>query len=285
MFSAAEKLLLLLHADDLQDFFDRRISSQQDGGRRDQERLHMQLAQAGEGPGGAVGVQGGEDQVTGEGGFDGDVRGLFVAGLPDQDDIRVLAQEGAQHAGEIEADVFVYLDLVDAGKVVFDRVFRGGDVNARVVDLSQRGIERSRLARARRPGYIKDAVGLVDEFAHQLERGLVADDFIEPKRGVRFIEDAHADLLAPLAGHGRDAKVYGLAFHVDADAAILGQALFRNNELAQNLQARDQTELHFFGQVLHRLQHTINAVADDHVGFHGLNVDVARTLLDGQPEN
>ena len=43
-----------------------------------------------------VGVQRGEDQVAGERGPDGDLRGLQVAGLTDQDDVGVLPQEGAQ---------------------------------------------------------------------------------------------------------------------------------------------------------------------------------------------
>ena len=76
-------------------------------------------------PGGVVGVQGGEHQVAGQRGLDGDLRGLQVADLADHDDVRVLAQEGAQGAGEGEPDGLVDRDLDDALDVVLDRVLGG----------------------------------------------------------------------------------------------------------------------------------------------------------------
>src|SRR4051812_12809135 len=256
-----------------------------DGGGRDQERLDAHFAEAGERAGGGVGVQGGEDHVSGERGFHGDVRGLFVAGLADQDHVRILAKEGAQDAGEVEPDIFVGLDLVDAVEVVLDGVFGGGDVDAGVVDLSQRGVERRRFAGAGGPGDVHDAVRLVDQLADLGEHVGIGDDFVEAKRGVRFIEDAHADLLAPLGGNGADAEVDRLAFHVDGNASVLRQALFGDVELAEDLEARYQAELNFLRQVLDRLQNAVEAEAHDHILFHGLDVDVAGALLDGESED
>ncbi len=54
-----------------------------------------------------VGVQGGEHQVAGQRGLDGDLGGLVVADLADHDDVGVLAQEGAQRGGEGQADLLV----------------------------------------------------------------------------------------------------------------------------------------------------------------------------------
>src|SRR5207302_6928995 len=148
-------------------------------------------------------------------------------------------------AGEVEGDVFVGLDLVDAGEVVLDGVFGGGDGDAGVVDLGERGVERGGLAGAGGPGDVHDAVRLVDQLADLGEDVGIGDDFVEAERGVGFIEDAHADLLAPLGGNGADAEVDRLAFHVDGDASVLRQALFGDVELVQDLETRDQSELYF----------------------------------------
>ena len=69
--------------------------------------------------------------VAGERGFDGDFRRLGVADFPDHDDVRVLPQNGAQRAGEGQADVFFRRHLVDAGDLEFHRVFHRDDVEDR----------------------------------------------------------------------------------------------------------------------------------------------------------
>ena len=56
-------------------------------------------------PGRVVGVEGGEDQVAGQGGADRDVGRLPVADFADHDDVGVLAQDVAQRAGEGEPDL------------------------------------------------------------------------------------------------------------------------------------------------------------------------------------
>jgi len=58
-----------------------------------------------------------------------------------------LAQEGAQDAGEVEADIFVGLDSGCAGEVRTRWGLSGGDVDAGVVDLGERGVERGGLCR------------------------------------------------------------------------------------------------------------------------------------------
>ncbi len=72
-------------------------------GRTHEERLDVHLGQAGHGAGRVVGVQGREHEVTGEGGFDGDLRGLVVADLTQQHHIRVASQDRAERAREGQA--------------------------------------------------------------------------------------------------------------------------------------------------------------------------------------
>ncbi len=50
-----------------------------------------------------VGVDGGEDEVAGERGVDGDLRGFLVADFADEDLVGVVAEDGAQAAGKGEA--------------------------------------------------------------------------------------------------------------------------------------------------------------------------------------
>jgi hypothetical protein len=66
----------------------------------DEERLAAHVDETGDGAGGVVGVEGGEHQVAGERGLDGDGGGFLVAHFPDHDAVRVLAEEGAQDAGK-----------------------------------------------------------------------------------------------------------------------------------------------------------------------------------------
>ena len=70
--------------------------------RGNQERFHAHVEQARDGAGGVVGVERAEDLMAGERGADGDLGGLRVADFADHDDVRILAQDGAQAGGESE---------------------------------------------------------------------------------------------------------------------------------------------------------------------------------------
>ena len=87
--------------------------------------------------------------MTGLRGLDGDFRRLEVADFADHDDVRILAQEGAQRRGEGEADLVVDVDLVDAGQIDFRRVFRGRDVGVFAIEDVETGVQRHGLAASR----------------------------------------------------------------------------------------------------------------------------------------
>ena len=74
----------------------------------------------------------------------------MVADFADEDDVRGLPQHGPDDAGEVEADVVLHLDLVDAGQVVLDRVLGRDDLPIRPVQLVQGGVQRGGLAGAGR---------------------------------------------------------------------------------------------------------------------------------------
>ena len=75
-----------------------------------------------------VGVDGGEDEMAGQGGLDGDLGRLRVADLPDHDLVRVVAEDRAQTPGEGQALLLVDRDLGDALDLVLDRVLDGDDL-------------------------------------------------------------------------------------------------------------------------------------------------------------
>ena len=98
---------------------------------------------------GVVGVQRGEDDVPGERRLDRDLGRLQVAGLADQDLVRVLPEDRPQAGGEGHADLGVDRHLDQAVDVVLDRLLGGDDLVLDLVQLVERGVERGRLARRR----------------------------------------------------------------------------------------------------------------------------------------
>ncbi len=80
--------------------------------------------------------------MTGQGGARGDFCGFVVADLAHHDDIRILAQDGAQHPRKIEPDTGMHLHLTDALKTVFHGIFHGENLALYTVDLIQCRIQR-----------------------------------------------------------------------------------------------------------------------------------------------
>ena len=76
-----------------------------DDRRAHEERLDAHVDQARDGAGGVVRVDRREHEVTRERRVDRDLDRLLVADLADHDDVRILAQEGAERAREGEPDL------------------------------------------------------------------------------------------------------------------------------------------------------------------------------------
>ena len=74
------------------------------------------------------GVHRRQHEVAGDRRLQRDVRRLGVAHLTEHDDVRVLPQQGAEHAAEGQADLLLDGGLIDAGQLVLDRIFDGRDV-------------------------------------------------------------------------------------------------------------------------------------------------------------
>ena len=99
----------------------------------EQERFHAEIAQAGDGAGGIIGVQRRQHEVAGERGLHGNAGGFGVADFADHHHVWILPQDGAQPGGKAEADLGVHLGLAEAIDGIFHRVFHGQDVAAAIV--------------------------------------------------------------------------------------------------------------------------------------------------------
>ena len=96
--------------------------------------------------------------MTGKGCAHGQVGGLLVADLADQQHIRILAQEAPDTASESNARLLVHTHLLDQGHGVFHRVLNREDVFLHGVDGAHNGVKRRGLTRTCRPGHQHDSV-------------------------------------------------------------------------------------------------------------------------------
>jgi len=98
-------------------------------------------------------VQGRQYEMTRQRRLHGYLGSLVITDLPDQDHVRVGAQDRPQPAREGEACPGVYLDLIDAVENGLDWILDRHDRPLAIVELFQRGVERGRLATAGRPAH------------------------------------------------------------------------------------------------------------------------------------
>src|SRR5438046_6760576 len=121
----------------------------------------------------------------------------------------------------MEADLRLHLNLVDAGELVFDRIFDRDDVADRRVELEETGVEGRRLAAAGRPGHQHHAVRQIE---YPLQR--LADIIRQPKlHKIELdggaIEHAQHNAFAIERGDRRNPKIDFLPAYREANAPVL----------------------------------------------------------------
>ena len=93
-----------------------------------------------------VGVDGRENQVTGQRRLDRDLRGLGVTDFADHDLVRIVTQNRTQPAGKRQPFLLVDRNLRDAAQLILDRILNRDDLVFVGLDLVDRGVQRGRLA-------------------------------------------------------------------------------------------------------------------------------------------
>ena len=111
---------------------------------------------------------------------------------------------------------------------------------------------------------------------------LVEAQRFEVQEVLRAGQQAHHHALAVRYGQGGEAHVVVAAGDLEADAAILRQALLGDVQVSHDLDARHDARLDRLGQRLDRLvEHVVDAEAHAELALEGLDVDVAGALLHG----
>ena len=161
-----------------------------------------QIQQAGDGGRGIAGVQGGKHQMAGQGRLHGHFRGLQIADFADHQNIRVLAQQGRDGGGEVEADAGLHLQLIERRLDHLDGVFNGADIHLGAGQLLQSGIQGGGLAGAGGASHQQDAAGGPGHVLPALPVLAVQAQLREAAQQHLRGEDARHQLLAERRGQG-----------------------------------------------------------------------------------
>ncbi len=246
-----------------------------DDGRGDQIRLDAHVDQSRDRRGRVVGVERAQDEVARQRRLDGDLRRLQVADFPDHDDIGVLSEDVAQATGERQFDFRSNLHLPDAGQLVFDRVLHGQYVAFFIVQLVQRRVEGRRLAAAGRAGQQNDAVGNADEVAKDPPRLGCKAHIFEAELASAFVQQPEHDAFAPGRGDDGDADIDQFLADPHAALAVLRQTMLGDVEIGHDLQTRQERRGLLSRKAQDVVQNAVDAETNLHLGFVGLDVDVA----------
>ena len=258
----------------------------------DQVPVHAHVLQAGNRTGSVIGVQGGKYQVSGERRLDGNLGGLVVANLAHHQHVRILTHNRAQPRRKTQSDAGVGLNLGDAIKLVFHRVFHGDDLLRLGVDLFQRRIQRCGLAATGRAGNQNHAVGLSNDPLVLFENTFGHAECGERYGGVAAIKNTQHHRFAVNAGQGGNPHVQLIAAQLIINAPVLRQALFANIKPRHQLQARGHGGMNFHRQLFNPGHDAVNPAAHIQgvlvrlkMNVAGIQIQRASEQVINQPDN
>ena len=226
-------------------------------------------------------MQGGKYLVARERGAKGHAGGVFIADLADQDDVGVLAHQGADPVGEIQPRRFIDRDLPDQRGRVFDRVFEGHDIDRLGIEVMQDGIERGGLAAAGRPADQDDPLGPRQHPVKALKRGLGQAQPVQRDNALLPIEHAQDDVFAMHGGQGRDPEIHGPPGQGQRQAAILGGARLGDIHARHDLEPHRERRPVIFVEAADLPQDPVDAVAKAQKTLLGFEVNIGGVMLDG----
>ena len=164
--------------------------------------------------------------MSSHGGPHGDLGGLAVPDFAHGDDVRVLAEDGAEDAGEGQAGFVVDLDLADAVDVIFHRVLQGHEVYFLAFQAVNHGVQGRGLAGARGAHHEDDALGgVVHQPAEPLPVAPLQADALQGGKLRGLPQEADDHLLAVDGGQGGDTQVQALLADGDVGPSVLGNQL------------------------------------------------------------
>src|SRR5437773_380811 len=224
-------------------------------------------------------MQGGEDEVAGEGGLNCNLCRLQIAGFADHDSIRVLPQKCSQYARESQPDVFIHQLMLDSFQILFHRLIFGHQFGIECVDLSQTRIKRRRFPRISRAGGNKNSVRPLNDLKKVIAYVLGHTEHLEIEVYGAAIEHAQNNALAKLRGQSRDAEIHAAAGDIFLDATILGQSALGDVHVRHHFHTRDYRWCQMSRRWGHFIQRAIDAITDFEFVFEWLEMNVAGPVL------
>lgn len=201
----------------------------------DEERLDSHVNKTGDSAWCVVGVETGENEVTGEGGLDGDLSGVQVACFADHDPVGILTEEGAQDASKGETDGFGDGNLLDTFEFVFDGIFDGENFGIDAINAAEAGVESGCFTGAGGAGDDEDAVRFFDGGADMVVDTLRHAEGLKLEIDDGFIENAEDEAFTELGRKSGDAQVDRAARHGGLNASVLGDSAFGDVEIGHDL--------------------------------------------------
>ena len=233
------------------------------------------IGQADHGLDGARRMESTEDDVPCQGGPHGDARRLAIADFADDEDIRVLAQQGPQAVLEHHAPFGLDLALGNALHEDFHRVFQGRNADRVVLDLVDGRIESRRLTAARGPADEDEPLAAADELFQTAPGLVVHAQGREGQGDALAVEDADDDFFTAHCRQRTDPQVQTTFPVLPDDAPVLGQAAVGDVQAGQDFDAAHQFLQAALVEHPGLTEDTVPAPADADGVVQGLDVDVA----------
>ena len=215
----------------------------------------------------------------------GDLCGLAVPYLAHRDDIRVLAQNGAQAVGKGHIHLLVDLHLIDPRNIIFHRVLQSDQVDLLPVQLPDHGVHGGGFT-ASRGAHDQDHAAVVgDQLGVFIQvRAAEADARLIQKVG-GLVQETDHHLFPVNQRQGGNSQIDVLALDPHVGAAVQRNSALRDIHPAHDLDAGDHRRLQVLGHGENLVEHAVDSHAHRHVRLPRLDVNVADPLGHGPLDN
>ena len=242
---------------------------------RDQVGLHAHILQPVNGGHSILGVDGRDDEVSGQSRAHRDFSGLTIADLAYADDIRVLTQDGAQSFRKCQPDFLINLYLGCPRDIELDRILQRDQIHMFIQQFLDDGEHRRGLAASGRSDDHDDTACVRQELVDLAVVGV--RDHADALTGQHFFvlaEDTDTDLLAVDCRDRVDTHLDVAALEPGRDAAVLRNPPLDDVHAGHDLDARYHRILDVARDGHDAMEKTVDAHTDDHVRVRRLKMNV-----------
>src|SRR3989344_1501510 len=216
-----------------------------------------------------------KNKMSRQGRVQSDVGCFHVADFPDQNYVRVLAQNGAQAGRKSVVTFRTDLALRNAFNMILNRVFNRDDFYFRLFDFFEESVERGRFAGSGGAGDENQAVGLFQLFFDKLQVVGKNAQIFQGKRDRRWIQDSHNNRLAVRARQDGSSHFYRhIGGRGDGEPAVLRSVFDIYFHFGKQFDSAGQKFVHLFAQLRYFLQSAVYAEPDNRFFFLRFYVNI-----------